>query len=160
MFCLILFYPSMQLFALLLIFVNMFKKLSTLVDVAIFFSLCISIFRSSRPEVFYKDGVLKKTRKIHRKIRYFTSLYYKFLNRRHISKAVAQRCSVKKIFLEISQNSQEDICAKVSFLIKLQVQACNLIKKDTLAQAFSCEFCEISKNTYFHRAPLVVASDI
>ena len=25
--------------------------------------------------------------------------------------AVAQKCSVKKVFLEISQNSQENICA-------------------------------------------------
>ena len=29
--------------------------------------------------------------------------------------AVAQRCSVKKMFLEISQNLQENICARVSF---------------------------------------------
>ena len=34
--------------------------------------------------------------------------------------AVVQRCSVKKVFLEISQNSQENTCARVSFLIKLQ----------------------------------------
>ena len=34
--------------------------------------------------------------------------------------AVAQSCSVKKLFLEISQNSQENIWARVSFLIKLQ----------------------------------------
>ena len=30
----------------------------------------------------------------------------------------------------------------------------------TLAQVFSCEFCEISKNTFLHRTPLVAASDI
>ena len=34
------------------------------------------------------------------------------------TEAVAQRCSVKKIFLEISQNSQKNACARVSFLIK------------------------------------------
>ena len=34
--------------------------------------------------------------------------------------AVVQRCSVKKVFLESSQNSQESTGAKVSFLIKLQ----------------------------------------
>ena len=34
--------------------------------------------------------------------------------------AVAQTCSVKKVFLEISQNSQENTCARVSILIKLQ----------------------------------------
>ena len=28
-------------------------------------------------------------------------------------------------------------------------QACNFIKKETLAQGFSCKFCEISKNTFF-----------
>ena len=38
-----------------------------------------------------------------------------------ISKADVQRCSVKKVFLKISQNSQENTCARVSFLIKLQV---------------------------------------
>ena len=35
--------------------------------------------------------------------------------------AVDGRCSVKKIFLEIAQKSQENTCAKVSFLIKLQL---------------------------------------
>ena len=28
-------------------------------------------------------------------------------------------------------------------------KACNFIKKETLAQVFSCEFCEIFKNTFF-----------
>ena len=32
----------------------------------------------------------------------------------------AQTYSVKKTFLEISENSQENACASVSFLIKLQ----------------------------------------
>ena len=27
--------------------------------------------------------------------------------------------------------------------------ACNFIKKESLAQVFSCECCEISKNTFF-----------
>ena len=31
-----------------------------------------------------------------------------------------QRCSVKKVFLEIPQNSQENTCARISFLIKLK----------------------------------------
>ena len=50
----------------------------------------------------------------------------------------------EKGFLEILQNSQENTCVRVSFLIKLQV-----LKKETLTQVFSCEFCEISKNTFF-----------
>ena len=28
-------------------------------------------------------------------------------------------------------------------------EACNFIKRETLAQVFSCEFCEISKTTFF-----------
>ena len=47
----------------------------------------------------------------------------------------------------------------VSFLIKLQAESCNFIEKEPLAQVFSCEFCEISKNTFFteylfYRIPL------
>ena len=56
-----------------------------------------------------------------------------------------RRWSIKKVFLEISQNSQELTGARDSFLIKLQ--ACNFIKNESLAQVFSCEFCEISKST-------------
>ena len=33
----------------------------------------------------------------------------------------------------------------------------NFIKKESLAQVFSCEFCEFSKNTYFYRTPPVAA---
>ena len=73
------------------------------------------------------------------------------------SEAVAQTCSVKKVFLEILQNSQESICARVSFLIKLQALPASLLKK-RLAQVFSFEFCKISKNIFFYRTPLVAAS--
>ena len=31
----------------------------------------------------------------------------------------------------------------------VRTEACNFIKKETLAQVFSCEFCEIFKNMYF-----------
>ena len=36
--------------------------------------------------------------------------------------------------------------------------AFNFIKKETLAQVLSCEFCEISKNTFFYRTSPVAAS--
>ena len=70
--------------------------------------------------------------------------------------AVVRRCFVKKVFLEISQNSQENTCARVSFFTK----ACNFIKKETLAQVFSREFYEISKSTFFYRTPPLAASVI
>ena len=50
-------------------------------------------------------------------------------------------------------------CARKSLLlIKLQVSACNLIKKETLALVLPCEFREISKNTFSYRRPPVAAS--
>ena len=48
------------------------------------------------------------------------------------SEAVAQRCSVKKAFIEISQNSQENICARVSFLTKWQASGLQLYFKNGL----------------------------
>ena len=52
------------------------------------------------------------------------------------SEAVALRRSVKKVFLENSQNSQENTCVG------------DFIKKESLAQLFSYEFYKISKNTF------------
>ena len=54
-----------------------------------------------------------------------------------IFRSIHQRYPVKKTFLEILQNSQENILTRVSFLTKW------------LWHVFSCEFCKISKNTFF-----------
>ena len=54
--------------------------------------------------------------------------------------AVAWGCSIKKVFLEIAS-------------------AHNFIRKETLAQVFSSEFCEIFKNTFSYRTPTMVFSD-
>ena len=43
-------------------------------------------------------------------------------------------CSIKNLFADIFENSQKSTCARDS---------------GTLAQVFSCEFYEISKNTFF-----------
>ena len=61
------------------------------------------------------------------------------------------RCFVtkEKVFWEISRNSQENTCPRVSFSIKLQAWTYSFIKKETLAQVFSCECCELSKKTFF-----------
>ena len=58
------------------------------------------------------------------------------------AEAVARRFSVKKVLLKISQNSHENTCVWVSFLIKLKAETSNFIKKETLAQVFSYEFEE------------------
>ena len=45
-------------------------------------------------------------------------------------------------------------------LVNHRPEACKFIKKETLAQAFSCEFGEIDKNTFYYRTPLVAASGV
>ena len=48
------------------------------------------------------------------------------------TEAVAWRCSVKKMFLQNSQNSQENVCARVSFLIKLHASDLQVFVKKRL----------------------------
>ena len=55
-----------------------------------------------------------------------------------------QRCSLRKGVLR----NFAKFTGKHSFL-----RACNFIKKQTLAQVFSCEFCETSKNTFYRTPP-------
>ena len=50
------------------------------------------------------------------------------------TEAVAQRCPIKKVFPEISQNSQKNTCTRVS-----------LLKKS--------EFCKISSSALSYRTP-------
>ena len=61
------------------------------------------------------------------------------------------------VFLKISQNSQENTCAGVSFLIKLQKSGLqHYLKRDSSTG----EFCKIFNNTFFYRTPPVAASVI
>ena len=62
-----------------------------------------------------------------------------------ISEAATGGVLRKKVFLKILQNSQENTCAKVSFLIKLQA---NLIKKETLAQVFLVNFAKFLRKPF------------
>ena len=71
---------------------------------------------------------------------------------KNIGEVVAQRCSAKKVLQKMIKNSQEDTGTEFSFLIKLSA-SCNFIKNYTSAQVFSCEFCNIFKNSCFYRTP-------
>ena len=59
---------------------------------------------------------------------------------------VNQRCSVKNVFLKISQNSQESTCARRFFYPDAGLR---LVKKEPLVQVLSCESYEIFKSTFF-----------
>ena len=60
--------------------------------------------------------------------------------------------------LSISEAATGGVLLEKVFLEMLQ--ACNFIKEETLAQVFFCEFCEISKNTFFIEHLRVTASGI
>ena len=62
-----------------------------------------------------------------------------------MSEAATRGVLYKEVFLEILQNSQENTCARVSFL---------------MAQLFSCEFCKIYKNIFFIAHPRMTVSQL
>ena len=68
-----------------------------------------------------------------------------------IIEAVVRKCSVKRVLLEISQNSQENICARVSSLIKLQASGLQLYeKRDSGTSVLSVNFVK------FLRTPITL----
>ena len=85
----------------------------------------------------------KETRSLMDPCVHWTLLYLIVFMHRTMTEleAVVRGCSVKMVFLEISQGSEENTCARDSDLI-------NFIKKESLAQVFSSEFCEIFRNTF------------
>ena len=81
---------------------------------------------------------------------------------------VAQTCSVKKLFLEVSQNSQENTCGGVSILIKLQASVFSSLfpslKQDSHLPKKFWVICliespsKVMKNAFYFilKAPLVL----
>ena len=62
-----------------------------------------------------------------------------------------QRCFIKKgVLRNFTKFTGKHLCQSLLFnkVVGLGLRACNVIKKETQAQAFSFEFCEISKNTF------------
>ena len=55
----------------------------------------------------------------------------------------------KKVFVKLSQNSQENTCVEVSFLINVQAWGLQLYLKRDSDTVFSCEFCKTFKNKFF-----------
>ena len=64
---------------------------------------------------------------------------------------VIWRCSVKKVFLKISQNSQEYTCGRVSL---------NLLKQRLWHRCFLVNFVIFLRNTLSYRTPPVAASNV
>ena len=70
------------------------------------------------------------------------------------TEAVAQRCPMKRVLLEISQNPQENTCARVSILIKmqawgLQVRPATLLIKSFWRRWFPVNFAKFLRKPFF-----------
>ena len=58
-----------------------------------------------------------------------------------VSEAVVRRCCLKKVFLKISQISQENTCARASFSKKLQASGLQIyLKRDSGTGVFLWNF--------------------
>ena len=55
----------------------------------------------------------------------------------------------------LTKFTRKYLCQSLLFnkVAGLRPQACNFSKKETLAQIFYCEFCEIFKDTFSYRTP-------
>ena len=65
----------------------------------------------------------------------------------YIARSSHKRSSIEIDVLNNFAKLTRNTCARVSFSIKFR--PATLIKKETLAQVFFCEFCENFKNTFF-----------
>ena len=71
----------------------------------------------------------------------------------------------KGVLRNFTKFTGKHLCQSL-FLNKVASQACNFIKKETLAQVFFCDFCEISKSNFFTEhlwttasiSPLIITS--
>ena len=69
---------------------------------------------------------------------------FNFLLDTSSQKILDTSCSVKKFFLKNLQNSQENTCSRVSFLVKLQA----LLKKRLWHRCFSVTFAKVLETPF------------
>ena len=67
--------------------------------------------------------------------------------------ALNRTCSIKKIFLKNSQNSQENTFARVSFLVKMQAWPETLLKKRFWLRYFPASFAKFLRTPFLKNSP-------
>ena len=121
-------------------------------------TLRTKVYRFSKKD--YLDSQLSLSLSLFLSLSLSLSLYFFTIgnyNKKIPREAVAQRCSVKRVILEIVQNSQENTCARVSFSIKLQTPA-TLLKRRLWHRCLPANFAKLLRTFFFHRSPTVAAS--
>ena len=75
------------------------------------------------------------------------------------SRSSYRRCSVKKYVLRnFAKFTRKHLCQSLFFNKVAGLRPVTFLKKETLAQVFSCEFCKIFKNTFFTKHLRTTAS--
>ena len=110
--------------------------------------ICITIFEQS----FW---LKKKLVSVNSPNNYFTVFIFLFDTCLLFSEAVFYKKGVLRNFAKFTG---KHLCQWLFFRKVGRPKVSNFIKKGSLAEVFSCEFCKISKNTSFYRTPPVVAS--
>ena len=78
----------------------------------------------------------------------------------YVQKSHLELLCRKGVLTNFTKFTEKHLCQSLVFnkVAGLRPKACKFIKKESLTQVFSCEFCENSKNTFFYRIPPLAAS--
>ena len=69
-----------------------------------------------------------------------------------------RRFSVKKgVLKHFAKFTGKDLCQSLCFHKVAGLRPATLLKTETLAQVFNCEFCDIFMNTFFYKTPPMAA---
>ena len=98
------------------------------------FQICISVpltqlFSGIKFLIFYSISIITKNKRT-KKLFYVFSFHFRNRTNGRLGKRRSshRKCSVKKLILDISQNSQENTCDRVSFLINLEFYLVKMIQ--------------------------------
>ena len=72
---------------------------------------------------------------------------------------ISQKQSPRGVLKNFAKFTGKRLCQSIFFNKVADLRPADFIKRETVVQVFSCEFCEIFKNIFFYRTPLVTASD-
>ena len=79
----------------------------------------------------------------------------------NISEEVIRRCSIiKGVLRNFAKFTGKHLYRRLFFNKVAGLRAASLLKKETLAQVFFCEFCEISKSTFYYKHLRMTVSDM
>ena len=82
-------------------------------------------------------------------------------NPRKGTRSSHRRCPTGKgVLRNFAKFTGKDLCQSLFFNKATDLRPATLLKKEALAQVVSCEFCEISKNTFFTERPQAAASGV